>query len=201
MAFYSVCAHSDCFTNNSHRRERLQAAKNRYDKKAEAEDRKRRPKGPTLAPIPPCVAHSFYLTSFTNILLRHIRVIDEKLINRSLRRMRTIDAELRSASNNSLVGWAKSLCNEFDTNLNYDEVRETLTIYEGQLHREINICQEELEKIRKEGGITHGSYHDGAHMRSHLETMYGYVLDIGAHADKGDLHAAKQQRTLLYQRS
>ena len=127
------------------------------------------------------------------------RVIDDKLVNRSLRRMRALDAELRSASSNSLVGWAKTLCHEFVSNPNFDEARQTLTIYENQLHREIQICQEELEKIRKEGGITHQGYHDGAHMRGRLETMYGYVIDLRAHADKGDLHDAKRERILLYQ--
>ena len=113
--------------------------------------------------------------------------------------MRAIDAQLRVASSNSLVGWAASLVVDFKNHYLFDQARLEVAECVNRLQKDLEICQEELDKIQKEAGVMHQAYQDGVVIRSRHETMHGYVMDLLQHADKGTLLIAKKQCTLLYQ--
>ena len=131
---------------------------------------------------------------------RH-RIVDEQLMNRSLRRMHIIDAQLRADSGNSLVGMAATICRNFKLHRNNEEAFAELAAHENLCQERVESCQQELDKIRNEGGVSHTMYHDGVKIRSRMETMLGYVADLREHGVKGTLFIARQERGLLYQKS
>ena len=128
-------------------------------------------------------------------------VVDEHLMNRSLRRLRAVDAKLRADSGNSLVGWASTMCRNFKTHPNNEGAFAELVAYENLMQEGVDTCQQELDKIRSEGGVSHQMYHDGATIRTRMETMLAYVMDLRHHAVKGTLLIARQDRNLLYQKT
>lgn len=144
---------------------------------------------------------SVLLFSF-RLHLSHLgRIVDEKLMNRSLRRMRALDARLRADSGNSLVGWASTICRNFKVHRSNEEAFAELAAHENLLQDWVDSCQQELDKIRDEGGVSHQMYHDGVAIRTRMETMLGYVMDLRRHGAKGTMLIARQDRTLLYQQS
>lgn len=128
-----------------------------------------------------------------------VSVVDERLVQRSIRRLRRIDGALRALSKDSkLKTYANRLVVEYRQN-DREDGRMALADVEANLTLHLKDVSDGLEVIRKEVGIIHELWKEGSAIRDRFMRMLSYVEDMRQWADKHKLLGHWHDRKLLFQ--